>query len=175
MARLPTPRLVLRPFTPDDVDDVFAFAADEVWSRYLDPVVPYPYARSDAEDYVARCVAATDRHAFALEHGGRVVGSLEIRPASDRPVAELGWSLGTAWWGRGLMTEAVRAAVDHAFRDLGMLRCYARADARNIGSWRVMEKVGMTREAELRQHRTDRRGALYDELWYAVLAIDWRG
>lgn len=173
MALLRTDRLVLRPFTEADVDDVFAFAAEEAWSRYLDPVVPYPYVRADAEDYVGRCLVAMDKHPFAIERDGRVIGSLEIRPTSDRPVAELGWSLGTEHWGQGLMTEAVRAALDHAFRDLGMLRCFARADLRNVGSWRVMEKVGMTREALLRQHRVDRRGELFDELWYAILALEW--
>lgn len=169
---LRTQRLWLRPFRDEDVDDVFAYAADERWSRYLDPVVPFPYTRDHAVDFVQRKVGATNHVPLAVEHEGRVVGAIEIRPDERRYVAELGWALARRLWGQGLMTEAIRTVCDHCFDALELERVYARANLDNTGSWRVMEKVGMRREALLRQHGIDRYGVPYDEVWYALIRAD---
>ncbi|MFN8638843.1 MAG: GNAT family N-acetyltransferase [Dehalococcoidia bacterium] len=92
--RLQTPRLLLRPFRLTDVDDVLAYAVLEEWSRYLDLVVPYPYARRDAEEFVARRHLedwSASAH-FAIESRGRVIGSIEMRITRDH-VANLGYGL----------------------------------------------------------------------------------
>ena len=103
--QLRTPRLLLRPFRNGDVDDVFAYATDPEWGRYLP--LPDPYTRRSAEEFVARCILVDGetRFEWAIVHEGRVSGSVSLtvsRPGS----AEMGYSIARPLWGRGLTTEA---------------------------------------------------------------------
>ena len=84
----------------------------------------------------------------------------------------MGYSLARPLWGRGLVTEAARAVVAYGFAELGLARIQAFADIRNVGSWRVMEKLGMQREGVLRSHRVvhDERT---DDVVYAILREEW--
>ncbi len=141
---LRTERLLLRPFRSGDVDDVFAYASNSEWSRYLP--VPDPYTRRHAEEFVARCILVDGEKRFewAVVHEGRVSGGLSL--TIHRPgVAELGYSIARPLWGHGLTTEAARAVIAYAFKELDLVRIQAFADIRNAASWRVMEKLGMER------------------------------
>ena len=167
---LRTPRLLLRPYRFDDVDAVFAYGSDEEWGRYLD--VPQPYTRRSAEEDVARAILADEASPmWAIVHEGSVRGGITL---IDRgaAAAELGYSLARPLWGRGLMTEAATAVVAHGFETLGLVRIYASTDVRNTASWRVMEKLGMQREALMRRHRLI-RGEYVDEVFYAILREEW--
>ena len=84
-----------------------------------------------------------------------------------------GWVLHPAYAGHGLATEAVAELLRACFEDLGLRRVVAQCFADNEASWRLMERVGMRREAHSREslHRT--RGWI-DGLGYAVLADEWR-
>ncbi len=168
---LRTPRLLLRPFRAEDVDDVFAYAADAEWNRYLG--LPEPYVRRHAEEFVAACILADpDSHPYwAIVHEGRVRGgvNLRLRHPGD---AELGYALARPLWGRGLTTEAARAAVAHGFAACALERVSALADAENAASWRVMEKLGMRREGHFRRYRP-LRGERRDCVIYAVLREEW--
>jgi [ribosomal protein S5]-alanine N-acetyltransferase len=85
----------------------------------------------------------------------------------------MGYSLASSHWGQGLTTEAAQAVLDAAFvaySDLKRIR--AMADARNPGSLRVMEKIGMMREGTLRQNRST-RGESIDEVWCGILRREW--
>jgi len=102
-----------------------------------------------------------------------VIGGINIRFDFAHRVGELGYSIARTYWGRGLATEAARAAMDAAFAayaDLNRMR--AVADARNVASLRVMEKLGMVREGVLRQNRLV-RGEFMNEVWYGVLRTEW--
>lgn len=171
---LTTQRLVLRPFTLADADDVFAYASDEEWGRYLP--VPHPYARRDADGFVARSVLREwDRGAvFAITAGGIVVGGMNLTVDSAHAVAKLGYSLARPYWGQGLTTEAARAVAAWGFETFGLAKITAMADARNVGSWRVMEKLGMKREGYFRGHRLH-RGERVDEVRYGLLREDFAG
>lgn len=170
---LTTERLRLRPWTMFDAEDVLAYANDERFSRFLGSIVPYPYRLDDARTFVSSQIGEIDHHPFAIEHEGRVVGQIAAKPNEVQWLAELGWAIGRKHWGRGLMTEAVSAVIDHCFAELEYEKVFARSDLRNVASWRVMEKVGMQREAVLRHHRVDRYGVPFDEAWYAVLRTEW--
>ncbi len=168
-------RLLLRPYRASDVDDVLSYATEAAWSRYL-PLVPYPYARRDAEEFIAQCLL-TDWETnprFALELEGAVVGGIQVRVNAEERLGEMGYSIAARQWGKGLTTEAARAVIDWALRALDLAKIYARADVRNEGSWRVMEKLGMQREATLRSHILARDGRA-DEIWYGLLREEWEG
>lgn len=168
-----TSRLRLRPHSWRDVDDVFAFAADAEWARYLP--VPQPYTRAEAEKFIARQLLLNrEGHpSWAIEHAGTVIGGINIRFDFDKRLGEIGYSIARKFWGKGLTTEAAHAVLDAAFSTYADLnRIHARADARNTGSLRVMEKLGMTREGVLRQIRFV-RGEFSDQVWCAILRSEW--
>jgi RimJ/RimL family protein N-acetyltransferase len=168
-----TTRLRMRPFRLQDIDAVLAYATDPEWARYLP--VPQPYTAADAERFVAGQVLL-DRQchpSWAIEHAGAVRGGINIRFDFDNRVGELGYSIARSYWGKGLTTEAARAVLDLAFSAHNTLnRICARADTRNAGSLRVMEKLGMTREGVLRQNRVV-RGEFADEMWCGILRREW--
>lgn len=168
-----TTRLRLRPFRLQDADAVLAYATDPEWARFLP--VPVPYTAADAERFLAgQVLLDRQRHpSWAIEYAGAVRGGINIRFDFDNRVGELGYSMAHGYWGKGLTTEAARAVLDLAFSTYAMLnRVRAMADPRNIGSLRVMEKLGMIREGLLRQNRVV-RGQLVDEVWCGILRKEW--
>lgn len=168
-----TARLRLRPWQLDDAGDVFMYASDEEWSRYLP--VPRPYTKTHAEEFVARQVLL-DRSlhgAWAAELDGVVVGGLDLGLVAEHCRATMGWAIAKWVWGQGLASEAASAVIHAAFNALPDLnRISASADSRNLGSLRVMEKVGMQREGFFRQHRRS-GGEFTDEVWCAILRDEW--
>ncbi len=168
-----TPRLLLRRYRLTDADDVFAYAQDPEWGRFL-PGTPEPYERKHADQFVASHVLKdwrTESH-WALEYEGRVVGRVGLTPEPRHGRSELGYELARWLWGRGLMTEAASAVIDEAFTKLPLRKVLAHAIAANVGSTRVMEKVGMRHEATLRQHWVF-HGRAYDAVNYGLLREEW--
>jgi ribosomal-protein-alanine N-acetyltransferase len=140
------------------------------------PGLPHPYTRAQAERDVDEYAGLdANKHAFwAITHEGRVVGNIDSELETEFR-ALMGWGIARELWGRGLTTEAARAVVEWTFAHPRIQRVYASADGRNVGSRRVMEKVGMRLEATLRQQRADRDGTLADEVWYGMLRSEWPG
>ena len=171
---LKTEHLLLRPLRLEDVDDIFEYAKDLEWARYL--LVPQPFTRRSAEEFVARRIVAsweTDPF-WAMVLDRKVVGGIELTINVQHERAELGYSLARKYWRRGLTTEAGIAVVEYGFRVRGLGKIFASADARNTRSHRVMEKLGMTREGVLRGHDKG-RGERTDEVYYGVLREEWEG
>jgi RimJ/RimL family protein N-acetyltransferase len=104
----------------------------------------------------------------------KVVGNVGIGVKNrEQGQAEVGWLLGCRYRGQGIATEAVRAVVGFGFGPMGLHRIYARTGLLNERSWRLMERVGMRREAHFRQsHQVE--GEWDDEFIYAILADEWR-
>lgn len=169
-----TARLTLRPWTLDDVDDVYAYARDEEWARYL-RLLPRPYERRHAEEFVAGQILAdrVEHPAWAIVLDGSAVGGINVRLNMAHRQGEMGYAVARKHWNRGYVTEAATAVIDAAFRTHeDLIRICARADVRNAASQRVMEKIGMTKEGVLRQSRVE-RGELLDEAWFAILRSEW--
>jgi ribosomal-protein-alanine N-acetyltransferase len=172
---LRTQRLLLRRYRLTDVDDVLAYATDEEWQRFLP--LPYPYGRADAEDFVARSFLTdwNTRPLFAITFEDRVVGGIGLRIAGSRNVAEVGYSIARPHWGKGFATEVARAVVDWGFETYELAKIFATANTQNERSWRVMERIGMTREGVLRserphEHDPSRRT---DSAYYGILRDEW--
>jgi ribosomal-protein-alanine N-acetyltransferase len=169
-----TERLVLRPWTFEDVPHVLGYANDEEWGRYLP--VPHPYEEGDAQRFIATQVLHDRREHFswAVELEGRPVGGIDLQLLADLQIGELGYAIARAFWGRGIATEAARAVIVEAFRGCPKLtRMRASADARNLASARVLEKLGMKREGLLRSN-TLLRGEPVDEIWCGILRTEWK-
>lgn len=174
--RLDTPRLILRPFRPGDGEAMFRnWANDPLVTRYL-TWPPHENAEV-SERLCALWAQGAEKPSFyqwaiELRELGQVIGSLSVvRTDEATESAELGYCIGRAWWGRGLMTEAVRAVIAYLLTDCGFRRVCACHDAENPASGRVMLKSGMTREGTLRASGRNNRG-IVDLVWYSVLQID---
>jgi aminoglycoside 6'-N-acetyltransferase len=168
-----TARLRLRPFRLCDVDEVLGYATAPEWARYLP--VPQPYTPADAEKFIAGQVLL-DRAvhpAWAIAHASAVMGGINLRFHCDQHVGDMGDSMARSYGGRGVATEAARAVMAAAFTASASLnRLRAMAEARNLGSLRVMEKLGMVGERVVRQNRLV-RGESMDEVWCGVLRPEW--
>ena len=174
---LRTKRLVLRRFAPGDVDDVFDYAKDPEWAEYLLTAVPQPYTRRNAEEFVARQMRASAERepTWAIVLDGTVVGGIGLSVDARHDTGELHYGLGRPYWGRGIMPEAVAAVVDWGFSARSLAKISARADLRHRRSWRVMEKLGMTRErVQLSQEKDVRPGyPRSDDVYYGLLRDEW--
>ena len=176
MTTLRTDRLLLRPFQLTDADDVYAYARDSEWGRYLP--VPSPYEYRHAVEFVARSVLAPrdTNPVLAICLSGRCVGGINIRIDTSSGTGEIGYSIARAHWGKGLTAEAARAVMDWAFYEFDLAKITAMADQVNTRSSRVMEKLGMRRDGLLRSERPSDAdpGARQDMVVYSVLRDEWQ-
>jgi len=147
---LETPRLILRRFTPADLDDLVALDADPQVMRYINGGRPTP-ADEMRDEYLPFWLAYYDRGDAwgfwaAIERAsGRFLGWFHLRPLKTDPPdePELGYRLIREAWGKGYGSEGSLALIDKAFRELGARRVHASTMKVNDASWRVMEKSGM--------------------------------
>ena len=177
---LETERLLLRPFGPDDLEALFAIQANESVARWL---YNDPRTLEETRELLARKIGgATLRDegewlsaAAVLRMTGELVGDVSLHWASEaHGQGELGFVVHPEHQGRGYATEASRPLLDFAFGPLGLHRVIGRLEPRNAGSARVLEKLGMRREAHLVENEWV-KGEWQSELVYAILAREWVG
>lgn len=172
-----TPRLQVLPVQAAHLPDLLAFNGDDEVTRFL------PYAtwtgEADAQAWLARmgtlAQGGTARQlVLVLRETGRAIGTLLLfRHDEGSRRLELGYVLGRAHWGRGLMHEALAAACEHAFVSLGCRRLEAEVNPANIASCRLLERLGFLGEGCLRERWTG-QGRSYDTRLYGLLATDPR-
>ena len=167
-----TERLLLRPISLGDFPEILAYSQDEEWGRYKPD--PKPYTRRFGEEFVARKVLAPWETAprFSIVLDGKVVGGIGLEIDTANKVGELSYSLARGRWGKGLVPEACQCVIAWGFRDLGLEKVYAKTDPRNVRSSRIMEKLGMTREAHHRSHILV-GGVRQGEVHYGLLREEW--
>jgi [ribosomal protein S5]-alanine N-acetyltransferase len=173
---LETPRLVLRKIRLDDAPDIFAYASDLGVARYT-TWPPHPtvaateaFVRELLQRYAQGLVAP-----WGIVHrdDGKVIGSCGFASVMAwHGRAEIAYALSRAYWGRGLMPEAVRAVLGFGFETLHLNRIEARCEIENVASERVMQKLGMQFEGVLRQH-TQVMGVYRDLKLYSILRDEW--
>jgi ribosomal-protein-alanine N-acetyltransferase len=170
--------LRLRDYRPDDAEAVQRFASDPEVVEHL----PFgPNELADTKAFLRRAIEsaqAVPRRSFEValtdRATGELVGGIRLGVQSDvHRDASIGYILRRDLWGKGLVTEAASALVAFGFTQLGMHRIWATCAVDNIGSRRVLEKLGMTREAHLREHLWVRE-RWRDSYLYALLERDWR-
>jgi RimJ/RimL family protein N-acetyltransferase len=153
VTRLTTPRLVLRHFERGDVDDLYAMDRDDRVMRYLGSGLK-GRTRQECEQGIERMVArAAERPGYGLLHaslrdGGEFVGGCGLFQVPEGDDIEIAYRLPHACWGRGFATEMARAVLAHGFEGLGLARIVGLTWPENAPSQRVLEKIGMRREAD---------------------------
>jgi len=174
-----TPRLRLRFTTPDDLEPLVALQSREDVTRWL-----YwgPRDERQVRDSLALKLAATridaDGDAFTLaierKDSGAYAGDVGLHAtAHEHRAGELGYILHPDHHGRGYATEAAAPLLELGFTSFGMRRIVGSMEARNLASARVLEKLGMRREAHFVENERV-RGEWQSEFVYALLEVEWR-
>ena len=146
---LETDRLVLREFTPSDLDELAAMVADEEQMTFY----PRPKTRDEASAWIDRNLALYEECGFGIwfiasRTASTFLGYCGIRPRAldGASVTEIGWHIHKRFWKQGIATEAAAAARDLAFGRFRLPRLAAVIHPDHVASRRVAEKIGMQRE-----------------------------
>jgi len=150
-----TSRLILREVTFDDTQAVFDFRSNAEAMRYIGK--PKATSLEDSRELIQRFIdgiAANDGITWGITLKGddRLIGTIGFwRIQKEHYRAEIGYMLHPAHWNKGIVTEAIKATSDYGFRHFGFHSIEANLTPENIGSSRVLEKSGFTKEAHLRE------------------------
>lgn len=161
---------VIREWHSDD-EAALVVAADnrKVW-RNLQHGFPHPYTRADARQWFALLAAMREPTHWAIEVNGVAAGGIgvDLGEGVFAKSGQFGYWLGEPYWGRGLMSEAVRTVSAYALDRFGLVRLDAGVFEWNPASMRVLEKAGFVREGVLRKS-VFKDGQLIDRVLYALV------
>ena len=137
--------------------------------------IPYPYREKDAREFISTMLSADPEETFAwaITADDRAVGSISIFRCGNihYRTAEMGYYLAEPYWGRGIVTFAVKEACQRIFSETDILRIFAEPFAYNRASCRVLEKAGFICEGTL-QSNAFRDGKVLDMKMYARVKGD---
>jgi len=160
----------VRSWQTSDVESLARYANNHnIWKNLRD-AFPHPYTRHDAREFIRAIRLREPETTFAIAVQGEAVGSIGFVMHSDveRVSAEIGYWLGEPYWGRGILTEALKGVTSYAMKAHGLTRIYALPFAWNTASCRVLEKAGYVLEARLRCSAV-KDGELTDQMQYAFI------
>jgi len=171
------PECTVREWRPEDAESLAQHANDRrIWLNMRD-AFPHPYTMADATSFLGLAVAMHPRTWFAVAVDDRAVGGIGYTLHGDveRVGAEMGYWLGTGFWGRGIMTAALRAVTAYAFREHPELRrIYALPYVTSTTSAHILEKAGYRLEGRMRQS-VIKDGNVLDQFMYAILRDEAAG
>ena len=169
---LETERLILRSIIPSDFEAVHSWASNPENTRYM---AWGPNTEKQTREFISSFVTTGKDFAVVLKESGKVIGSCGVYPDSDNDTGELGWILHKDYWKHGYGTELGGELIRYGFDDLKLRRLTAPCAAVNYGSYRVMERNGMRREAlhvKAFWARIDKEWV--DKAVYAILAEEYK-
>jgi RimJ/RimL family protein N-acetyltransferase len=174
---LTTERLSLREFNEYDWPDVLAYQTDSLYLRYS----PWTERTPEVVQAFVQVFLAQQHEqprskfqlAIVLKSSHQLIGTCGIRMESaDAYEADIGYELSPTYWGQGYATEAARAIVQFGFTELRVHRIWSWCIADNVGSARVLEKLGMRPEGRQREKEYF-KGRWWDTLLFAMLDEEW--
>lgn len=176
--RLETERLILRRAVREDAESMFRnWASDPLVTKYL--TWPTYETIETAHHILDKWVDEYEKPDYyqwmiELKELGEPIGSISVVRQNDRvEEAEIGYCIGSRWWHRGIVSEALAAVIEYLFTEVGMNRIAARHDPNNPHSGGVMRKCGMVYEGTHRACDCNNQG-ICDAAQYAILRSDWR-
>ena len=168
-------KVTLRTWKTTDATSLASALSNKKVLNNLRDGLPYPYTEKDALEYINFILAsnAQETFAYAIDVDGTAVGSIGAFRQQNihSRTAELGYYLAEEYWGRDIMTEAVRQLCEKIFQETDILRIFAEPFAYNIGSRRVLEKAGFQFEGILKNNAV-KNGQVLDMALYAYVRQD---
>lgn len=162
----------IRKWKLSDSADLAAALSNKKVQDNLRDGLPHPYTEQDGKNYISAMLSADENEifAFAVTIGNKVIGSIGIFRQENihRQTAELGYYIAEEYWGKGIMTEAVRQICEYVFSKSDIIRIYAEPFAYNTASCRVLEKAGFQYEGTLRSNAV-KNGKVIDMKMYSLL------
>lgn len=159
----------LRPWALTDLDTLVRIADNFNIAKNLTNQFPHPYLPEHGRGFLERVTQASPPNILAIEIEGQAAGGIGLHPQSDIYIKnmEMGYWLAEPYWGKGIMSEAIRQMVDYGFRNWDITRIFARPFGTNIGSQRALEKAGFVLEGRF-EKTLYKNGEFLDELIYAI-------
>lgn len=159
----------LRPWKKDDLPSLVKHANNFEIARNMMDIFPHPYTKEDGEKFLEMVLKQDPPMILAIEVEGEAVGSIGLHPQKDimRKNGELGYWLAEPFWGKGIVTKAIKEMVDYGFKNLDIERIFARPFGTNIASQKALEKAGFKLEAHL-ENTLYKNQEYQDELIYAL-------
>lgn len=162
----------IRKWELSDAKDLAVALSNKKVQDNLRDGLPYPYTEQDGKDFISAMLSADENEsfAFAITVDNIVIGSIGIFRQGNihRQTAELGYYIAEEYWGKGIMTEAVKQICEYVFGNSDIIRIYAEPFAYNIASCRVLEKAGFQYEGTLRSNAV-KNGKVIDMKMYSLL------
>lgn len=160
---------ILRPWQEDDLDNLVRFANNYEIAKFMNDHFPHPYTPEAGKGFIKMATSETPHNILAIVVEGEAAGGIGIHPGwgIERKNAEMGYWLGEPFWGKGIVTEAVRQMIDYAFKNWDINRIFARPFSTNLASQKVLQKAGFTFETKL-EKTFFKNGEYFDEMIYAV-------
>jgi ribosomal-protein-alanine N-acetyltransferase len=145
-AEVETARLCLRMFVADDADELSLITRDPEVMRYI--ATGLPISREETTHNLNSIINGFNRRGFGrwavtLKETGRLIGYCGLTLLDEAVGVELVYLFGKDYWGKGIATEAARASLHYAFKELKLKRVVALTKPDNARSRRVLERIGM--------------------------------
>lgn len=161
---LETPRMLIRDYTMDDVNDLYDILGDKEVMKDCEPAYSLEKTATFLSDF---CIGRKGAVAAVHKDSGKMIGYILFH-ASEECVYEIGWFFHRSFWRQGYAYESCQAVIDHAFRELNAHKIFAETiDSRkSVG---LMKKLGMRSEGIQRSHTKDSSGNWTDLYFYGLL------
>ncbi|MDE6005703.1 MAG: GNAT family N-acetyltransferase [Oscillospiraceae bacterium] len=161
----------IRKWKLSDASDLALALSNKKIQDNLRDGLPYPYTEQNATEYIQAMLSADENKifAFAITIDNKVIGSISIFRQENihRRTGELGYYIAENYWGKGIMTEAVKQICEYVFNNTDIIRIYAEPFAYNSASCRVLEKAGFQLEGILKNNAV-KNGKIIDMKLYAL-------
>jgi RimJ/RimL family protein N-acetyltransferase len=166
--------ITLRDWELSDLDRLVSLANNPQIAANMTDGFPSPFTEESAQQFIERTQKEQPSNIQAICADGEVVGSIGIYKLGDifRLNAELGYWLGEPYWGKGIMTEAVKLIVEYGFKNWQLERIFARPLGKNNASQKVLEKAGLKFEYRIEKNLI-KNEILEDELIYSMRIEDF--
>ena len=171
-----TERLLLRRFKHEDAETMFnTWANDEKVTRFL---TWKPHETLDVTKYIidlwVKDYEKENTYQWAIEFDGKLIGSIGcVETNEENECGEIGYCIGYDYWGKGIMTEAVKAVINFLFSEVNLNRIEIFHATKNPASGKVAKKCGLTLEGVRREYFKSTWGEFLDIAVYSVLRREW--
>jgi RimJ/RimL family protein N-acetyltransferase len=173
-----TQRLVLRELNKDDFASIHSYASDYEVSQYL----PWgPNSEADTQSFLNKIIEYqydSPRYDYEIsvvtKEDNKLIGicGIHISNPGNRE-GWIGYCYNKEYWGNGYASEAAKGIIEFGFTSLDLHRIFATCDPNNIGSAKVLEKIGMKREGHLRENKWQ-KGKWRDSFVYSILEHEYK-